>query len=136
MNRKLYKTKQLKDVRELLKRAAKLYGDRIAYKEIKGKKQIEDYSFMRVEKDVNALGTKLLEMGLKGKHIAIIGENSYRWVISYLSIVAGLGVAVPLDKELTDEDIAKQLIKCDAEVIIFSKTFAASMEKIFLTVLM
>ena len=130
MNRKLYKTKQLKDVRELLKRAAKLYGDRIAYKEIKGKKQIEDYSFMRVEKDVNALGTKLLEMGLKGKHIAIIGENSYRWVISYLSIVAGLGVAVPLDKELTDEDIAKQLIKCDAEVIIFSKTFAASMEKI------
>ena len=40
-------------------------------------------------------------------------------VISYLSIVAGLGVAVPLDKELTDEDIAKQLIKCDAEVIIF-----------------
>lgn len=130
MSKKLYKTKRLRDVRELVRRASKLYGERIAYKEIKADKQIVEYTYSRVEKDVNALGTKLLQMGLAGKHIAIIGENSYEWVISYLAIVSGLGVAVHLDKELTDDDIAKLLIKSDAEAIIFSKTFASAMENI------
>ena len=45
---------------------------------------------------VNALGTMLISMGLKGKRIAVIGENRYEWEIAYLSIVCGTGIGVSI----------------------------------------
>jgi long-chain acyl-CoA synthetase len=113
-----------------MRRSSKLYSDQIAYEEIKPHKQIIKYSFNQLEKDVNALGTRLLHMNMKGYHFAVLSENSYAWVVSYLSIINGLGIVIPLDKELTDEDIVKLLIKSDADVIICSNTFASSMEYI------
>lgn len=130
MRRKFYKSERLRDIQALVRRAAVLYADNTAYQEIKPQKKVIEYSFKRLEEDVNAFGTRLLEMGMKGYHIAILGENSYAWVLSYLTIVNGVGVAVPLDKELTDEDIAKLLIKCDADAVICSGTFASVMKDI------
>lgn len=132
MGRKFFKSESLQDIRELLRRAGKLYSDRVAYKELRPKKQIYEYSFAKLEKDVNAFGTKLLDMGMKDCHIAIIGENSYNWVMSYLTVVNGVGVVIPLDKELTDEDIAKLINESDAGAVICSDTFAPVLEGIFL----
>ena len=52
-----------------------------------------------------ALCSRFLACGLRGKRIAILGPNSLEWVLSYLA-AATVGVAVPLDKELHDADIA------------------------------
>jgi long-chain acyl-CoA synthetase len=130
MRKKFYKSERLRDIRGLVRRAAVLYADKIAYKELRSQNKVVEYSFSRLEQDVNAFGSKLLEMGMKGYHIAILGENSYAWVVSYLSVVNGVGVAVPMDKELTDEDIAKLLVKCDADLVICSRTFVSVMEEI------
>jgi long-chain acyl-CoA synthetase len=130
MRKSFYKTEKLRDMRELLRRAGKLYSNRIVFKELGPEKQFLEYSYSRLEEDVNALGTKLLQMGMKDKHIAVIGENSYAWVVSYLSIVNGIGVVIPLDKELTDEDIVNLLIKGDADAIICSNSYAPTMESI------
>ena len=69
-------------------------------------------------------------MGLKDKHIAIVGENSYNWIVSYLAIITGVGVAVPLDKELDSEQISKLLEKGDASAVLFSKGFLSSIDEI------
>lgn len=130
MRKKFYELEKLGDMRELVRRSAVLYADKIAYKELSPQKEVVEYSYNRLEQDIDAFGSKLLEMGMKGYHIAILGENSYAWVVSYLSVVNGVGIAVPMDKELTDEDIAKLLIKCDADVVICSKTFTSVMEEI------
>ena len=50
-------------------------------------------------------------------------ENSYCWVISYLAVVNGLGVAVPLDKELTSDDIARLIEKSDTDTVVCSETY-------------
>lgn len=130
MSKNFYKTEPLRDIRVLIRRASALYSERIAYKELRSHKQILQYSFKQLEQDVNSLGTKLINLGMQGYHIAILGENSYSWVVSYLSIISGVGVVIPLDKELTDEDIVNLLIKSDADAIICSDTFASSMESI------
>jgi long-chain acyl-CoA synthetase len=130
MSRRFFKVEKLRDMRELLRRAGKLYSDKIAFKELGPQKQIFEYSFSRLEGDVNALGTKLMEMGMKGYHVAVLGETSYNWVISCLSVVNGLGIAVPLDKEMTNEDIVKLLNKSDADAIICSNTFVPAIESI------
>jgi long-chain acyl-CoA synthetase len=130
MGRRFFQAEKLRDIRELVSRANRLYSDKIAFKELGAKKQVYEYSFRRLYEDMNSFGTKLLEMGLKGSHIAVIGENSYSWVVSYLTIVNGLGVVVPLDKELIDGDIAKLIRDSDASAVICSNTFAAVIKDI------
>lgn len=54
---------------------------------------------------INGLVTALINMGLKGKRIAVIGENRYEWEIAYLAIATGTGVVVPLDKSLPENEL-------------------------------
>ncbi len=130
MKKRYYKREKLRDIKALVRRAGTLYPDKIAYREIGPQNQIAEYSFSRLEQDVNAFGTKLLDMGMKGYHIAILGENSYAWVVSFLSVVNGVGVAVPLDKELMDKDLVKLLHKSDTDVIICSDSFVQTVKNI------
>ncbi len=130
LKRNLYHAEKIRDIRTLVRRAADLYDQRIAYKEIGSDKEIVEYSFSRLEEDMDALGTALLHKGFEGKHIAILSENSYAWVLSYLAVINGVGVVIPMDKELTDEDIITLLKKSDADALICSETFYPSLENI------
>ena len=67
-------------------------------------------------------------MGLGGKHIAIVSENSYDWIVAYFSIVCGGGVAVPIDKELPDKDISMLISKGDAEAVFHSRNYRETAE--------
>ncbi len=60
-------------------------------------------------------------MGLKGKCIAVIGENRYEWGVAYLAIVTGTGVVVPLDKALPENEIESLIIRSEVEAIFYSK---------------
>lgn len=113
----------LHDLKEMLNRAELNFSGRTAIVEKQRKTEVVSYTITQLLRDVNAAGTAMLSFGLEGKHIAVIGENSYRWVVSFLSIVCGVGVAVPIDKDLSDEDISKLLTKADVEAVFCSKTY-------------
>ena len=113
----------IRDIRELVIRAAKLFGEKIAFRELRWDKEIAEYSFAQLEQDRNAFGTKLLQMGMEGYHVAVLSENMYAWVLSYLTVICGVGVVVPLDKELLCKDIALLLRKSDADAVICSETY-------------
>ena len=85
-------------------------------------------SYLDFAVDVLSLGAQLVEMGLSGKHIAIIGDNCYQWAASYFAVLFGVGVAVPLDKELRAEEIKNLLkvAKCDA--IFYTERYDEVME--------
>ena len=70
--------------------------------------------------DIDRLGTFFAESGLKGKKIAIIGENSYKWVVTYLAAVNGMCIAVPLDRELPSHEIHNLLARAEVDAIVFS----------------
>ncbi|MEG1244508.1 MAG: long-chain fatty acid--CoA ligase, partial [Oscillospiraceae bacterium] len=61
-------------------------------------------TYKELQADIRALGTALWSMDLHGKKIAVMGKNSYQWSISYLAVTCGLGVIVPIDKELLFSD--------------------------------
>jgi len=73
-------------------------------------------SYYEFAVDVLSLGAKLVEMGLSGKRIAVIGDNCYQWAVTYFAVLFGVGVIVPLDKELRAEEIVNLLrvAECDA----------------------
>jgi len=114
--RVMYKnSRPIMDLKHMLETSTELFPDNVAFmdKEVKGGPYI-NITYKEMLEKVNGLGTALIAHGLKDKKIAVIGENSYRWGISYLAVVCGVGVVVPLDKELSPNEI-KQLI-IDAEV--------------------
>ncbi len=122
-NKSYYQANRLRDIRELVRRSERKYGSKAAYKQIGPDKKIQEFSFSRLYNDMNAIGTELLYMGMKDVHCAILGENSYEWVVSYLSVINGIGVAVPIDKELMADDISMLINKSDCEVLFCSNTY-------------
>lgn len=123
MVRTYYEAEYIHTLRDLLLRAENLYGLDYAYKELDPERNLHSYTFVQLREDVDALGTSLYKRGLTGKHFAIIGENSYSYVICYLAVSLGLGVIVPLDKELSVEELHKLICKSDAEVLFYSRAF-------------
>ena len=55
--------------------------------------------------DVLAFGTWMYSKKIKDKHVAIIGENSYEWLVTYFALILGGNVAVGIDKNLPEEEI-------------------------------
>ena len=96
-----YEMREIKDLKDLMDTSALIYSDQPAYlvkKQAGG--EYEPVKFWQCKEDVDSLGTAFCSMGLKGKRIAVIGENSYEWVVTYMATVNGTGTIVPLDKEL------------------------------------
>ena len=117
MTKPFYEVRQFEDLREMLKQSVELYGEKPAF-EVKTKKgDLYQISFNRYQNEINALGTTLMDMGLHGKKIAVCGDNCYEWCLSYMATVNGVGVIVPIDKELHFEDINGILNVSDVKVI-------------------
>ena len=116
------------DLKQMLESSVELYGDNIAF-HVKDKVggPYRGITYKEVQKDVDGLGTALCSMGLKGKSISIIGDNRYEWAVSYLAVVCGTGVVVPLDKELGAAELEQLIQEANVECAIFSQKY----EKIF-----
>ena len=112
---------QILDIKHMFEKSAKKYGDRAAFW-VKNnlKDAYSTITYNEACRDVRGLGTSLIARGMKDKRIAIVGENSYEWAISYLSAICGTGVAVPLDKELGISELKKILIASQCSCAIFS----------------
>lgn len=127
-NIKLYKGQKIHDLREMLRRSCSLYGKRpLFYEKENGTYRVRTYyDFYR---DVHSLGVALMRRGLAGKRIIIIGENSYAWCLSYMTVACGLGVVVPVDKEIPTEELTNIAKLSGAAAVIFSEKYRAKAEK-------
>mgnify|MGYP000849548044 FL=1 len=125
----LYAVRPIKDLRDMLISSVELYGDKAAF--LAKKKNHPDYfpiTYKQYKSDVDAMGTVLCHLGLKGGKIALIGENRYDWSTSYLAIVNGTGIVVPLDKELPQNEIETLIDRSKADAIIYSGSVGEKIE--------
>lgn len=84
-------------------------------------KEFKKMSYQELKDNINGLGTVLLKkFNLKDEKIAVIGENSSKWYETYLAVVCGVGVIVPLDKELPANEIYNLLTRSKAKCIVYS----------------
>lgn len=119
-----YPVRDMESIRDLIRTGARDYKETPAFlvKTQKGGKYHE-ITHTRLEKDMNALGTRLIDLGLQGEKIAVIGENSYEWALSYFAIVNGVGTVVPLDKELSMEEISNLVKTAGCKGILYSSSY-------------
>lgn len=132
MNKKKYEN-QLYDVRyvetlkELVDNSVLKFSDRAAYMyKDDHKEPFKTMTYAEFKDDQNAIGTALIERGFKGSKIAVIGDNSHRWALSYYSVVCGVGVIVPIDRNLEKGEITNLLQRADVEAVFASTKLAST----------
>ena len=121
--RELQRDKLLKDgdytsIRDMLSRLRGLYPDKNILAELDEKKQILYYTASDIYHEVMNLGDGMIDAGLQGKHIAIVSENCYRYVIADIAISSGVGVVTPVDVNAPVALLATLLAKCDADAVL------------------
>jgi len=117
----LHEVRPIKNLKEMLNSSVEIYGEKPAFlAKRKGNENYQPITYRQFKSDVDSLGTALINLGLKGKKIALIGENRYEWAVSYLATVNGTGIIVPLDKELPQNEIENLLVRSNAAAVIFS----------------
>ncbi len=118
--------KEFKNIRELIKNSAVNFPDNIAFKvKIREEKKVkyDDVTYKRLEKDIKIMSKYLISKGLKGKRIAVIGKNSYRWMLVWLSVLSTDSIVVPLDKGLMEFEINDQLARSEADAIFYAEEY-------------
>ena len=130
MQERIYEYEKITDLKDMLKKSGEKYGNKIAYKIKIDKNKYKTYTHKQVREMINNLGTKLIDMGLYGKRIAVIGENRYEWEIAYLAIVCGVGIVVPLDRSLPENELEKLIERSGVEAIFFSSKYENSLKSI------
>jgi len=130
-NKPLYEVRKISDLKDMIEQSSRIYADKAAF--LVKPRTGGDYvpvSFKKFKEDIDALGTALMSLDLKGKKIALIGENRYEWATSYLAACNGTGIIVPLDKELPQNEIENCLQRSHADAIIFSRAVSGNIENI------
>ena len=111
-------------IRDYILDAVEKYGDHDAFvlkTEEKGKAHYRSISYHAFWNQLRRFGYGLIKLGLQGKRVAIIGLNSYEWILTYLSVLCGVGIIVPLDKELTEPEILLSLERSRADAVVFDE---------------
>lgn len=107
------------DFKDMLETSAELYGDSPLFmQKFKRNQPFQTITYKQTLDDVNALGTALIDIGLKDKHIGVIGKNCYQWAETYLAVAGGVGVIVPLDKELHEDELRQLTIKGELSAVV------------------
>lgn len=131
---KIYKGKSVDDFKELINYCTNEYKNKIAfsYKIDPDSKQPKyvNITFEQYKKDIEALGTSLLHLGLENKKVAIIAPNRYYWVVSYMAVATSNIVGVPLDMALPQVEIESLILRSNVDAVIYDKKYISIFNKI------
>ena len=132
LRKKGYPQTNYKTVKEIFLRSTEKFADRpFILEKFNPKSDFEEITYKEFKDDVIALGTALTKKyNLKDERIVIIGENTYHWYVSYMSTVCGVGIAVPIDKELPVNEIENVIKRSRASVVIYATKEREKIKKV------
>ena len=127
-----YETTDYKTIKEVFDMAKEKYADNIFMLEkFNPKGNFTEITYKEFANDVIALGTALTKKyNLKNERVVIIGENTYNWYVSYMAMLCGVGIAVPVDKELPVNEIENVIKRSKATAVIYSTKKADVIKKV------
>ena len=120
----LYEVTQITSLSDMLVKKAEEMPDDTAISYRKGRDGVVRKTYGEVYRDVKKVSSWVAQEYGRGQHIAIIGENSYEWLVGFLAAVTSGNIAVPIDKELPPDEVKWLLEKADVTAVFISKTYS------------
>jgi long-chain acyl-CoA synthetase len=119
----VFEVRAIKNLRDMIEQSSQLFADKNAFYVKTKDNSYRGITFSEFKNDIDSFGTALLELGLDKGFVAVIGENRYEWCVTYLATVNGVGVIIPLDKELPIAELENLLRQSTANVVVYSGKF-------------
>lgn len=116
-----YNVPKISNLTELITLRYKSNPNDIAFSYTKNN-EVMKKTFRDVYNDVNNLKQYFHKL-YKNKHIALVGNNSYEWIITFLAIILSRNVVVVLDKDLDSDGIQNLLKISDTLVLYYSDSY-------------
>lgn len=129
----VYKTDSYDNLRDMINKTTEKFSDKTAFivkTKNENKISYRDVTFKEYKEDVNALGTALISLGLKNARVVVISPNRYEWCVTYMAVVNGVGVIVPLDRSLPGNEMQGMLERSQADAIIFDKKYKETIREL------
>ncbi len=122
---------KINTIQELMELSVKDAAEKIAFKfrDERNKENIIKVTYKEFQNDTFYLGTALASINAESSHIAVIGDNSYKWLTVYLTVLKSDGVMVPIDKELTAKEIINVLKSSESEILFYSEKYEQYIEE-------
>jgi len=89
----------------MLEANAREIPEKTAIRQRVGRDSFEEISHAQFYEDVKRVAAYINSTYGTGNHIAVLGENSYEWLLAFLGIVTSGNVAVPTDKDLPADEV-------------------------------
>ena len=130
--KKNYEGTHFDTVKEIFINSSKEYADRTLFLEkFNPKGEWTEITYNQFKNEVIGLGTALTrKLNLRDTRIVIIGENTHHWYLSYMTMLCGAAIAVPVDKELPENEIENVIKRARASAVIFSTKKADVIKKV------
>ncbi|MBQ3640061.1 MAG: AMP-binding protein [Clostridia bacterium] len=131
-NYPLYETTHFRDTREMTENVAARYPDRyaITYRKHPSDAEPLHLTFAECRDTVRDLGTAFVDMGMRDRTVAIIGEASPEWILSYFALMSVGAVTVPIDKELPAADIISIMNTAECAFLVYSPKIEKKLDAI------
>ena len=131
MREPIHEIEKFTDLKDMLNKTVEKFGNRPAYVfKTEEAEKFKDITYNEFKNDIDSLGTALINLGLKDKRVAVIGNNRYEWAVSYLAVTNGTGIVVPLDKALPNNEIESLIMRSEVEAIIYTSKYDEIMEEL------
>lgn len=125
-NLKLYDVPQINTIQQMMLESAEKFSHKIALEDL-NPTPIKSVTYEELLQNILKFGTALKKLDLQERaHIAVIGENRVQWAISFLTCMCFNYVVVPIDKNLTTNEIFNIVHESDSEAIIFSESYSST----------
>lgn len=115
-------------LRELIEYKAIHRPNDIAFQYLKGRQEVITHTYGEFYRQVTYLGTYMLKRGIRGRKIALVGENSYQWLLCFFAIVTSGNVAVLVSKDATPAEASTLIFQSQADVVVTSAKYAYEQE--------
>ncbi len=128
-NYPLYNHPPISNLKQLISFQSENNPQKTAFQYLDKNKTIKTITYQQFQQEIEALKAFFYHQGLKKAKIAVLGENSYSWILTYFTVVLGSNIIIPIDKELSDEEIRLLLVRCGAEALVYADSYTDTAKK-------
>jgi len=124
---KINEVTRIESIQDMILKSVRNFGPKLAFEDLNNT-PINNLTYRELLDNILRFGSALRELGIKERaHIAVIGENRVQWAIGFLTSMCFNYVMVPIDKNLTTNEIMNIIHESDTEAIIFSSSYSGIM---------
>ena len=121
---------RINSIHDAIERALKLYPDRIGCKYLVNG-EVYTKTYREVADDIKKIGKFIFDIcGYADKKVAFVSETKYEWYVAYMSSLYYGCTVVPLDRQLNEDDLVKQMEFADVSLVFFDKKSSQKMSRV------